>query len=58
MMIPKPHQFGWGQKVIAQVPLYNDGSYPGCEPDALLVEQGTLGEVVQLGRHEETDTSV
>ena len=58
MMIPATTQFGWGQQVVAHVHLYNDGSYPDCDADALLVEQGTPGEVVQVGRHEATDTPV
>ena len=58
MMDPATHQFEWGQRVVAHVPLYNDGSYPDCGPDALLVEQGTPGEVVQVGRHEATDMTI
>lgn len=51
-------RYEWGQHVVAGVDLFNDGSYPEREPEALLVRQGTVGEVVQVGKHEETDTPV
>jgi nitrogen fixation protein NifZ len=58
MTLPRIHKFDWGQQVIAHAHLYNDGSYPECGADALLVEQGTPGEVVQVGMHEVTETPV
>jgi len=51
-------RYSWGQQVAASVPLLNDGSYPDCDEGFLLVEQGALGEVVQVGMHVETDTPV
>ena len=51
-------KFQWGQPVIALTDLLNDGSYPGIELDALLVEIGTKGEIVQTGLHEESNTPV
>lgn len=53
--IPK---YDWGQRVTASIDLFNDGSHPESELDALLVGQGTAGEVVQVGMHEESSTSV
>jgi nitrogen fixation protein NifZ len=51
-------KFDWGQRVRAAIDLVNDGSFPDHEPDALLTPAGTLGEVVQVGRHTETETIV
>jgi nitrogen fixation protein NifZ len=53
--IPK---YDWGQRVTAALDLYNDGSHPESADDALLVGQGTAGEVVQVGMHEESSTPV
>jgi nitrogen fixation protein NifZ len=53
--IPK---FDWGQRVTASIDLFNDGSHPESELDALLVGRGTAGEVVQVGMHEESSTPV
>jgi nitrogen fixation protein NifZ len=51
-------KFEWGQQVIANAPLFNDGSYPECAVDELLVAQGAKGEIVQIGRHVEMDIPV
>ena len=40
-----------GQRVAATVDLFNDGSHPQRDMEALLVEAGATGEVVQVGRH-------
>jgi nitrogen fixation protein NifZ len=53
--IPK---YDWGQRVTASIDLFNDGSHPESELDALLVGQGTAGEVVQVGMHEESSTPI
>lgn len=58
MIEPRQEKFQWGQRVVAGIDLINDGSYPECEENALLVVRGTTGEVVQIGRHTETDTPV
>jgi len=58
MIEPKTPKFDWGQRVAATTDLFNDGSYPDCEVDVLLVEEGTVGEVVQVGMHEESATPV
>ncbi len=55
---PQAARFQWGQAVLAATDLYNDGSLPGAEDDALLVAEGGPGEVVQVGLHEETRTPV
>ena len=46
--LPKYHE---GQRVAATADLFNDGSHPEREAEALLVEAGSTGEVVQVGRH-------
>jgi nitrogen fixation protein NifZ len=54
----KPHKFDWGQRVVAGIDLFNDGSYPEQPINALLVAHGTAGEVVQVGMHVESETPV
>jgi len=54
----KSHKFDWCQRVVAGIDLFNDGSYPEHPIDALLVERGTAGEVVQVGMHVDTETLV
>ncbi|MGV8891572.1 MAG: nitrogen fixation protein NifZ [Burkholderiaceae bacterium] len=51
-------QYQWGQHVMACIDLLNDGSYPERAPEALLVPQGKVGEIVQVGQHAETGTPV
>lgn len=51
-------KFQWGQRVTALIDLFNDGSYPEVPVDALLVAEGTAGEVVQIGHHEEANLPV
>jgi nitrogen fixation protein NifZ len=51
-------KYQWGQPVIALTDLINDGSFPGAELDALLIESGTQGEIVQTGMHEESNTPI
>ncbi|HUX90387.1 MAG TPA: nitrogen fixation protein NifZ [Gallionellaceae bacterium] len=51
-------KFQWGQQVVAQIDLVNDGSYPDTAQDALLVASGSQGEVVQTGMHEESNTPI
>ena len=51
-------RFQWGQPVWTVVDLVNDGSYPGQPEDALLVASGDRGEIVQVGAHVETNTTV
>lgn len=58
MIEPRVARYEWGQRVQASVDLFNDGSYPDCDDQALLVAQGTAGEVVQVGMHEETTIPV
>jgi nitrogen fixation protein NifZ len=58
MIEPRTPIYQWGQKVWAETDLYNDGTYPDREPDALLVVAGSEGEVVQVGYHEEANIPV
>lgn len=46
------------QRVSCKVDLFNDGSHPEREPDALLVAAGTAGEIINVGRHVESSTPV
>jgi nitrogen fixation protein NifZ len=57
-MTDREARFGWGQRVVARVDLFNDGGYPEYEPEALLVAVGTIGEIVQVGMHSETRTPI
>lgn len=54
----QPPKFQWGQIVSAVSDLYNDGSYPEAPADALLVEAGARGEIVNVGTHVETSTHI
>lgn len=58
MIDPRTPKFDWGQRVAAGTDLFNDGSYPDRAADALLVERGMVGEVVQVGMHTGSDTPV
>ncbi len=58
MIEPRLPKYDWGQRVQATENLVNDGSYPDKAPDALLVSAGENGEIVQVGRHEESNTPV
>jgi nitrogen fixation protein NifZ len=58
MIEPRTPIYQWGQKVWAETDLYNDGSYPDREPEALLVAAGSPGEIVQVGFHEEANLPV
>lgn len=58
MIEARAPKYQWGQKVLALVDLYNDGSYPEREAETLLVQQGIAGEIVQVGSHVESDTPV
>lgn len=46
------------QRVSCSVDLFNDGSYPERELDALLAAAGTIGEIVNVGQHVESSTPV
>ena len=58
MNMAEEPKFQWGQRVSAAGDLFNDGSYPDQEPDALLVKAGDGGEIVQVGTHVETGTHI
>jgi len=51
-------KYDWGMRVRATEDLVNDGSYPDQEPEALLVSAGAVGEIVQVGMHTESDTTI
>ena len=58
MIEPQMPKYQWGQRVSALQDLFNDGSFPDAPTDALLVRTGDKGEIVQVGRHEESNTPV
>lgn len=58
MMDAEAPKFQWGQPVRAADDLFNDGSYPNLPADALLASTGERGEIVQIGAHVETNTTV
>jgi len=51
-------KFQWGQPVQTIDDLFNDGSYPNFPEGALLVSGGERGEIVQIGAHIESNTTV
>jgi nitrogen fixation protein NifZ len=51
-------KYRWGQPVKAVLDLYNDGSYPDTQENALLVRAGDAGEIVQVGTHTESNTPI
>jgi nitrogen fixation protein NifZ len=53
--IPK---YQWGQTISSQTDITNDGSYPDVPVEGMLVEQGTQGEIVNVGNIEETGTPI
>lgn len=58
MIAPRVPIYQWGQRVSAAVDLYNDGSYPDRPAEALLVNVGQIGEIVQVGTHTESNTPI
>ncbi len=56
MMEIRYPRFDWGLQVLASADLHNDGTYPEQAPDALLVAKGSVGEIVRVGHHEESNT--
>jgi nitrogen fixation protein NifZ len=58
MMEQRGAIYQWGQKVRTEADLFNDGSFPDHEPEALLVPAGTEGEIVQVGFHEEANIPI
>jgi len=58
-MIPiREPRYQWGQKVLATLDLINDGSHPEYPADALLVPVASLGEIVNVGHHADSNTPV
>ncbi|MDA8059790.1 MAG: nitrogen fixation protein NifZ [Leptospirillum sp.] len=58
MIEPRVPRFDWGMVVTATEDLFNDGSYPDLEKDEKLVANGTRGEIVRVGTHEDSNTPV
>jgi nitrogen fixation protein NifZ len=57
-MEPHEPKYRWGQTVTAAEDLFNDGTYPEREAEALLVARGAVGEIVQVGHHVEANVPV
>jgi nitrogen fixation protein NifZ len=51
-------RFDWGMSVLSKDDLFNDGTYPGVEKEALIVGRGTRGEIVNVGTHSESNVTV
>ncbi|GLI25463.1 nitrogen fixation protein NifZ [Xanthobacter flavus] len=58
MLEPRLPKYDWGMKVKTLIDLYNDGSYPDMPEEGLLVGVGTVGEIVQVGQHTDTNTPI
>ena len=58
MIEPRLPKYQWGQRVQAQIDLINDGSFPNAPADALLVNVGDTGEIVQVGSHTDSNTPI
>ncbi|SFG43744.1 nitrogen fixation protein NifZ [Novosphingobium sp. CF614] len=58
MMDIRTPAYGWGERVLATADIVNDGSHPQVAPEALLVAAGTVGEVVNVGHHTDSNTPV
>ena len=58
MIEPRLPRYQWGQRVKALVDLRNDGSFPDVDLEALLVNTGDVGEIVQVGTHTEANMPV
>jgi nitrogen fixation protein NifZ len=50
--------FQWGQPVRVLEDIVNDGSHPDFAPDELMVAGGTVGEIANVGHHEESNSPV
>lgn len=55
---PRLPKYQWGQRVKTLIDLVNDGTFPDQPAEALLVGVGTMGEIVQVGTHTETNTPI
>lgn len=55
---PKAPSFSEGQRVVALCDLHNDGSHPQHAYDALLVAEGSVGEVINVGHATEVNEPV
>ncbi len=58
MIEPRIPRFQWGQRVKALINLHNDGSFPDAAVEALLVNVGDVGEIVQVGTHTEENLPI
>lgn len=58
MIDQRAAKYQWGQRIVTTADLFNDGSYPELEPEALLVGTGTQGEIVNVGHHAEMNLPV
>jgi len=55
---PKAPSFAAGQRVVALCDLFNDGTHPKEATDALLVQVGAVGEVINVGHAPEANEPI
>jgi nitrogen fixation protein NifZ len=55
---PRLPRYQWGQRVKALTDLRNDGTFPDAALEALLVSNGDVGEIVQVGTHTEANLPI
>ncbi len=52
-------RYDWGLQVTVTDHVYNDdGTFPDVEEDALIIAAGSIGEIVRVGLHEESNMPV
>jgi len=51
-------KYQWDQRAKALINLHNDGSFPNASMEALLVNMGDTGEIVQVGTHVEANIPI
>lgn len=52
-------RYDWGLQVTVLDHIYNDdNTFPDVEEDALIIAAGSIGEIVRVGLHEETNMPV
>ncbi|HCA26525.1 MAG TPA: nitrogen fixation protein NifZ [Betaproteobacteria bacterium] len=51
-------KYQWGQPVCCTEDLLNDGSHPEHAAEALLAARGSVGEIINVGCHMDSNTPV
>ena len=58
MQAPVAPLYSWGMRVVALDDLCNDGSYAGQPDSAVLVERGSVGDIVNIGHATDLNEAV